>query len=230
MKGHSMPISNRALPLALMLMGPLFLQPAPGAAQEGTTYRTLTPARPTDSPGRIEVTDFFSYACPHCAHFAPLLEAWAAKLPKDVVLRRVPVGFNRSAWINLQRTYYALQATGAGKLDAALFHAIHEEQRQLFDPQSIADWVGKHGGDGAKFSAAYVSFGVNNATVQADKTAEDFGIGAIPAMAVNGEYVAMADESLGEMAYLADLLANVDKLIARVRAERAAAKPAGKHP
>lgn len=225
-----MSISKRGLLLAPpLLAAALIVSSACAYAQEGTEYRKLDRAQPTLSPGKIEVVEFFSYGCPHCEHFLPLLDAWAAKLPKDVVLRRVPVGFHRPAWINLQRTYYALQADGdLGKLDAALFHAIHEEQRQLFEEPSIAEWIGKNGGDAAKFSAAYVSFGVNNQTVQADKMAEDYGIDSIPAMAVNGEYVAMADSTQGELPYLANLLANVDKLIAKVRAERAPAKPAPK--
>ena len=98
---------------ALLLLVPALAQ----APQEAATFRTLNPPQPTSSPGKIEVTEFFSYACPHCAHFYPMLESWLAKQPKDVVLRKVPVGFNRDLWINMQRAYYALQASGdLGKL------------------------------------------------------------------------------------------------------------------
>ena len=79
---------------------------------EGTDYRKLDPPQPTMSPGKIEVIEFFSYMCPHCYEFHPLVTTWAAKLPKNVVFVRVPVGFNRPAWINLARAYYALQASG----------------------------------------------------------------------------------------------------------------------
>jgi protein dithiol oxidoreductase (disulfide-forming) len=200
------------------------------AQPNGTDYRSLEPPQPTDSPGKIEVLEFFSYACPHCAHFAPLVSTWDVKLPKDVVFRRVPVGFDRPPWVNLQRAFYALQASGDfARLDAALFHAIHEEQQPLFDEQNLAAWVGRSGGHAEQFSAAYVSFGVNNQTVQADKLASDYLIDSVPAMAVDGKYVAMADPTPGETAYLQQLLANTDKLIAKVRAERAAtAKPAAK--
>jgi protein dithiol oxidoreductase (disulfide-forming) len=226
-----MPIRNRALTLALWaVLSVALARPAPGVAQqEGTEFRTLTPAQPTASPGKIEVVEFFSYACPHCAHFFPLLNAWSAKLPKDVVFRRVPVGFDRPAWINLQRAFYALQASGDfAKLDGPLFHAIHDEQQQLFVEQTIADWVGRNGGNADKFASAYVSFGVNNQTVQADQMAEVFGVDSVPTMAVDGKYVAMAHPESGEMPYLSELLANTDKLIAKARAERAAAKPTPK--
>jgi protein dithiol oxidoreductase (disulfide-forming) len=225
-----MPMSRRAV---LLSMGALAAAaPWPRAAraqQDGTEYRSLEPPQPTDNPARIEVIEFFSYACPHCAHFAPLISAWETKLPKDAVFRRVPVGFDRPQWVNLQRAFYALQASGDfARLDSALFHAIHEEQQPLFDEQNLAAWVGRNGGHAEQFSAAYVSFGVNNQTVQADKLASDYLIDSIPAMAVDGKYVAMADPAPGEAAYLQQLLVNTDKLIAKVRAERAGAKPAAK--
>src|SRR6202012_2632122 len=85
--------------------------PAPAQLADGD-FRALTPPQPTSSPGKIEVIEFFSFACPHCNELYPLLTTWLAKQPKDVVLARVPVGFNRPPWINLQRAYYALQSTG----------------------------------------------------------------------------------------------------------------------
>ena len=180
---------------------------------EGTDYRKIEPPQPAMSPGKIEVIEFFSYMCPHCSEFYPLVTTWAAKLPKNVVFRRVPVGFNRPAWINLARAYYALQASGdLDKLDGALFHAIHEEHLQLFDEPSLAAWVGKNGGNADKFAAAYTSFGVNNQTVQADQLVENYRIEAVPTMAVNGEYLAMGKT-------LAEILANTDRLIAQVQSE-----------
>jgi thiol:disulfide interchange protein DsbA len=190
---------------------------------EGTDYRKIEPPQPTMTPGKIEVIEFFSYMCPHCNEFYPLVTTWAAKPPKNVVFRRVPVGFNRPPWINLARAYYALQASGdLDKLDGALFRAIHEEHLQLFDEPSLADWVGKNGGSAEKFAAAYTSFGVNNQTVQADQIAEHYRIEAVPTMAVNGEYLAMGTN-------LAEILANTDRLIAQVQTEARTAAPTAKH-
>ena len=201
----------------------LLLWPTFGLAQrEGTNFRTLSPPQSTADPGKIEVTEFFSYACPHCNEFYPLLSAWLAKQKKDVVLRRVPVGYERPPWIALQRAYYALESDGdLAKLDAALFSAIHKQQRRLFDEQSLADWVGANGGDSAKFTTAFNSFGVNTQVAQADKMSEDYGVEGVPTMAVDGKYVALGDSH-------EEILANVDALITKVRAQHTAAGPASK--
>ena len=226
-----MPTRTRFVTFAVLCLAALAaLRGAPAGAQlvEGQDYRLLNPPRPTSSPGKIEVLEFFSYACPHCAKFYPLVSAWAAKQPKDVAFRRVAVSYGRPPWMNLARTYYALEATGdLKKLDGALFHAIHDEHQNLFDEQSIADWVGKEGGDAAKFADAYVSFGINNQTVQADQMAEDYGIDAVPTLVVNGRYVVISpSQAADEEATFRELLARTDKVIALARASAPKAAPA----
>jgi protein dithiol oxidoreductase (disulfide-forming) len=232
-----MPMCNRAsmrttrtLVRVLCFLSVLLISSAPRAAlEEGKDFSALVPPQPTSQHDKIEVVEFFSYACPHCARFYPLLNAWVAKLPQDVLFRRVPVGFNRDAWVNLQRAYYALDATGdLARLDGPLFRAIHEERKPLFDESNIADWVGRNGGNADKFTAAYVSLSINKESVQADQMTEQFRIAGVPALAIDGRYVAHAAGSPDEEQALKDLLANADELIARVRGERGAAKPAPK--
>jgi protein dithiol oxidoreductase (disulfide-forming) len=122
-----------------------------------------------------------------------------------------------------------LNATGElTRLDAALFHAIHEERRPLFDEASIADWVGGQGGNAEKFTAAYISLTVNQETFQADQMVEKFHIQGIPVLAIDGRYVAHPEASADEQQALKDLLANTDQLIERVRSARGPAKPSSK--
>ena len=83
--------------------------------EDGREYKTLDKRVATDAPaGKIEVVEFFWYACPHCNAFEPQLEAWQKRLPADVVLRRVPVAF-RDDFVPQQRLFYTLEAMG--KLD-----------------------------------------------------------------------------------------------------------------
>ncbi|MBV8783138.1 MAG: thiol:disulfide interchange protein DsbA/DsbL [Gammaproteobacteria bacterium] len=208
-----MPRRLALLSAAAALLG-LMLASVHTAAQPSDYFRVLDPPQPPGAPGKIEVIEFFSYGCPHCAEFAPLVTTWSSTLPKDVAFKRVPVGFNRPAWVNLQRAWYALQASGdVALLDAALFKAIHEQHLQLFDAESLTEWVGKNGGHADKFAAAYASFGVNNQTVQADTLAENYHIDSIPTMAVNGRYAAQG-------ATFSEILANTSRLIDKVRSEQ----------
>jgi thiol:disulfide interchange protein DsbA len=186
-------------------------------AQAGEPYRELATPQPTLSPGKIEVLEFFSYGCPHCNEFYPLLNAWLAKQPRDVVLRREAVSLGHAQWVNLARAYYALKVSGdLPQLDGALFHALHEEQLPLVDEQSLADWVGKKGGDAGKFTAAYTSFGVNNQTVQSDAMVPKYTVEGIPALIIDGRYLALGETH-------EEMLANADKAIAVTRAARKAA-------
>jgi protein dithiol oxidoreductase (disulfide-forming) len=206
--------------LAVVAGAPARAQPAQPVA--GHEYRQLATPQPTTSPGKIEVLEFFSYGCPHCNEFYPLLNAWLAKQPKDVVLRREAVGFGRPLWVNFARAYYALKTTGdLAKLEGALFHALHEEQLPLTDERSLADWVGKQGGNADKFTAAYTSFGVNNQTVQADTMAQAYTIEGIPALIIDGRYLVLGDSH-------EEMLANADKAIAAARAAAKAASAKAK--
>jgi protein dithiol oxidoreductase (disulfide-forming) len=208
-----MSIRNSLIALALVALS----VPALADVTAGTEYRAIDPPQHPESAGKIEVLEFFSYGCPHCNEFSPVIGAWAAKLPKDVVFKRVATGLGRTAWTNLAKTYYALEATGDLKrLDAPLFHAIHEEHLPLFDEKSISEWVGKHGVDPVKFNTAFESFGVNTKLNQAEEMVENYKIDGVPALAVDGKYLV-----LGNSFEL--LLANTDAVLAKVRAQQATA-------
>lgn len=222
-----MSLRTRVMTLTACLLAAGGAAAAPSTPVEGTDYRKLAVPAPAPAPEKIEVVEFFSYLCPHCAAFNPHVVQWVAKLPKDVSFRRVPVGFERPQWVNLARAFYALQVSGDyAKLDGALFKAIHEDKQPLFDQGAIAEWVGKNGGDADKFAGAYGSFGVNNQTVQADRMAQDYGVDSVPALTVAGKYYVLADATQGEEKYQSELLAHADAVIAMVRAERHAATAA----
>jgi thiol:disulfide interchange protein DsbA len=200
-----------------LTLAALSLSASAGTLLEGADYRYVDPPQHSGSPGKIEVLEFFSYGCPHCNEFYPLLSAWVAKLPKDVVFKRVATGLGRMPWTNLARMYYALEATGdLTRLDAQVFHAIHEEHVPLFDEAAISDWVGKHGVDVPKFKAAFESFGVNNQVNQAESMVEAYKVEGVPTLAVDGKYLVLGDS-------FQQILANADAVIAMDRQQHAAA-------
>lgn len=190
----------------------------PAAAQPaGQEYVPIEPAQTTDNPAKIEVIEFFSYGCSHCAEFHPTVSKWSARLPAEVSFRRVPVSFGRGQWAVLSKLFYALEATGdLARLDGAVFHALHEKGLKLYDDKSIAEWVSAQGVDAKKFADAYNSFGVVSKVKRADQLAQAHKIQGVPSLAVDGKYL-MVNEGIRDYT---DLTARTDRVIDKVRAER----------
>src|SRR5579872_6730436 len=100
--------------LVAIFMAGLFALTSPVRAGivAGHDYTVLAAPQAQEVKGKIEVIEFFSWGCPHCAEFHPYLTQWARALPKDVYLVRIPVTFGHADWASLARMYYALQAMG----------------------------------------------------------------------------------------------------------------------
>lgn len=157
--------------------------------QAGEDYLPLDKPAAVEAPaGKIEVVEFFWYNCPHCNAFEPTFEAWSKRLPKDVVIRRVPVAF-RGDFEPQQRLYYALEAMGlVEKLHAKVFYAIHVERKRLDQPNAIIDWVGKQGVDRVKFTEQFNSFGIASKAVRATQLMNAYKVEGVPAMGVAGRF------------------------------------------
>ena len=98
---------------------------------EGRDFQSLAKPIAVPANGKIEVIEFFSYACPHCSAYEPVLGPWLKQLPADVAVRRVPVTFLMNA-DNFQRTYYSLEAMGiVDQLQLKIFRAIHIDRLRL---------------------------------------------------------------------------------------------------
>ncbi len=163
---------------------------AQAAPVEGTNFLKLAQAAPTTAPaGKVEVIEFFWYGCPHCYHFEPALEAWAARLPADVAFHRVPVPLRPNPGEIHQRLYYALEGMGLiPGMHTKVFHAIHEEGLALDKPELIADFLAKQGVDRTKFLAMLDSFAVQTKARQARTLIDAYKLDGVPAMGVGGLY------------------------------------------
>ncbi|MDN3987847.1 thiol:disulfide interchange protein DsbA/DsbL [Zwartia vadi] len=169
-----------------------FAQGSPAAKGK---FIEITPAQATE-PGKVEVLEFFSYGCGHCAAIEPLLEKWIKAQPADVVVRGVPVAFNASMK-PLQRLYYALEALNRLDLHPKVFKAIHQEKKRLFTKAEIKSWIASQGVDAEKFDAAYESFGVSSKASRADQLVTAYRIQGTPTVAVAGRFVTSPSEAGG---------------------------------
>ena len=182
--------------------------------QAGEDYQVLDKRASVDAPsGKIEIVEFFWYNCSHCNAFEPLLDAWAKRLPKDVVLRRIPVAF-RDDFEPQQRLYFALDAMGlVDKLHAKVFAAIHGEKLNLSKADAINDWVVKQGVDKAKFLEQYNSFSASTKATRAKQLQNAYRVEGVPALGVAGQFY--TDGTLAKSMERA--LQVVDFLVAGVR-------------
>ena len=185
---------------------------------EGNQYVTLKLAPGQAQPtGPVVLVEVFSYGCPHCKDFHPLISKWAAKLPPDVVFKRVPISFGRAQWANLGKLYYTAEAINElGRLDNAAFIALHEKGVKLYDDATINQFAVQEGVDGKKFAEAYGSFGVQSKMKRADQLAQGHKVQGVPAIAVDGRYMVLNE---GVQGY-EELLARADKVIGKVRSEK----------
>ncbi len=191
--------------------------PGGGASGEGVDWVAIDPPQPGDSPGRIEVLEFFSYGCVHCANFNPLIAAWEHALPADVAFRRVPVTFGRAAWRNLARLYYTLDSLGElARLDQAVFDAIHTQREPLNSDAEITAWAARNGIDAQRFAAVFDGFAMQGRIARADQLARDYRVESVPLLTIDGRYAVVGRQARR----LEDLLVIADDLIARVRAHR----------
>jgi len=180
---------------------------------EGTHYVKLSQPLSVP-PGKIEVVEFFWYGCPHCSEFEPTLDAWAKKLPADVVFRRVPVAFRAEPFVAHQKIFYALDAMGLiPTMHRKVFYAIHSQRQRLDKPDTIATFMQQNGVDSAKFLEHFNSFSVQSKAQQAVKLAADYKIDGVPAIGVQGRYF-----TSGALAGTTDAtLVVADHLIGKVR-------------
>jgi thiol:disulfide interchange protein DsbA len=173
--------------LATLSAAPAWSQTA--AFKEGTDYLPLKNRVATDvGKGKIEVLEFFWYNCPHCNMFEPTLSAWSKKLPKDIVLKRVPVKF-REDFEPQQRAYYVLEALGkVEELQSKMFSAIHVEKQNLAKLDNLLVWAEKNGIPSKQFTDLYNSFSVIGKARQAAKLQEEFKVEGVPALGIGGRY------------------------------------------
>lgn len=204
---------------------------SPAAPELGVDYTKLSTPQPTGAAGKIEVTEFFFYACPHCYVLEPLIEQWAKKQGKDVVFKHVPVTF-QARFEPHTRMYYALAALGRdADLTPKVFNAIHVERNYLLTAEAQADYLAKFGINKKAYLDAYNAFSTQSKVNQAKKLTDDYKVNGTPAIAIQGQYVVSPDKTAealekagkapkNEQELFAAMLQTVDAIVQQIRAKK----------
>ena len=172
---------------------------------ENVNYFVISPARLTSMPpGKVEVTEVFSYACPACNLFAPTMHKLKASLPPNAVLDYMPAAFNSSEdWPMFQLAYYTAQTLGvADQTHDAMYDAVWQgNDLAVIDPAThniksrvptIEDaakfYKAKAGVPVDKFIETSKSFTVDNKVRAAEEAIRRYQVDRTPTIIVNGKY------------------------------------------
>jgi protein dithiol oxidoreductase (disulfide-forming) len=196
----------------------LVLLPFPAAAQtpapkEGSEYLRLKAPQPVETGKKIEVIEFFSYGCPHCADFEPILQSWIKTMPADVQFRRVP-SLGQERWVPLARVYYTLEALGEeARLTPAVFSALHKDGLDLWRDKTFFDWAANQGLDRKKVEDMYNSFAIASKMNRAKALAVAYQLEAVPTIFIDGKFVVYKVPTR-------EMMPVADALIIKARGER----------
>ena len=198
---------------ALALAGTGLRARAQDAPVEGRDFQVLTKPVSVPADGKLEVIEFFWYACPHCFAFEPLLERWLERLPADVRFRRVPVGFDARKQVH-QRIYYTWEALGlVNQMHVKTFTRFHVQKKPVDTLEDLLLFAKESGIDPAKVDAAWHSFSTEAKCKEANRLTDAYDIQRMPEMAIAGRFVAVAQPEQGP----ASVLVTTDMLLDRVR-------------
>lgn len=181
--------------------------------KEDVDYKVYPQPAKVDDPNKIEVREYFSFACPHCFSLESSTRDWKTKLGDDVNFVMTPVVF-RPNWEPLASAYYIADALG--KLDTIqpkLFHAIHVENKNLYSEDALAEFFTQFEVPEDKFRKLYSSFSIRVKVKQAKALAQSSRITGVPTMVVNGKYQVSIQQGKG----FSHLLNTVDYLIEKER-------------
>ena len=213
---------------ALMGVLALFAAQLAQAAQnwtEGRDFEVITPTQQTHvASGKVEVMEVFSYGCPGCNGFQPVIAALVHALPDNAQMVFLPASFKpEEDWSMLQRAYFTAQALGvAQRTHQAMFDAVWKTgELAIADPAthrlknplpSIEDAAKCYerltGVKADTFLATARSFSVDLKMRAADAQIIAMQVPSTPCIVVNGKYRINLDslhsenDLIGEVRYL----------------------------
>ncbi len=174
--------------LAVVLLA-LVLSPFTQAAEfsEGTHYTVISNKAPTKQK---QVVEFFSFLCPACYRFEPLVDNLKPKLGADVKFTKNHVEFMGG---NLGKDLSHASAIAQllkveDKVNPAIFNAIHQERRRISGIDELRTIFLDHGVEAKKFDGAAKSFMVKGNISKMNHNSKKFQIRGVPTFIINGKY------------------------------------------
>src|ERR1700761_2103362 len=193
---------------------------------EGKDYFNIDPPVASD-PGKVVVTEVFSYACPHCAHFQPYVEQLKSQLPAGAEFNLLPAVF-QPGWEPFARAFYTAKSMGlVDKTHQALFDAIHRDHKPIRSIEDLANlFYAEYGANPANFVSTATSFVVEGEIAHGNELVHDYQVDATPTLIVDGKYRVVASSEQGVS--FGDMVTTTLQLVKQEEANMKSASPAKK--
>lgn len=215
--------------VSAMLMSAVVLSASasPTDPKNGVEYRTLPTPQQADAK-KVEVIEFFDYACPHCYALDPSLHAWITKQGNNIIFKRVHIS-RTGTDLPQQKMFYTLESMGLmnDAMNTKIFTEMHVNRNRMNRDEMVFDFIAKQGVDRQKFIDTYRGFGVQGQVRKATAMMDTYGVDSWPMFAIDGKYVtspAMSDEATKAATTEAQLHTQgfqvMDVLVAKAKAEK----------
>ncbi|MYM31057.1 Thiol:disulfide interchange protein DsbA [Duganella sacchari] len=201
---------------------------SPADPKNGVEYKTLKAPQAVDTGKKVEIIEFFDYACPHCAAFDSALGAWVKKQGDNIVFKRMHIS-RPGTDLPQEKMFFTLEAMGVltPELHAKAFNEIHVNHNPLRRDEQVFEFIAKQGVDKQKFIDTYRGFGVAGRVRKSVSMMDAYEIDSWPTLTVDGKYQTsptMADAEKQSATTEAQLHGEVtqvlDALVTKAKAEK----------
>ena len=181
----------------LLLLSLTLLMPLQACSQEkwreGSHYNVIA----EQVTEKKEVLEFFSFWCPHCFSFEPIVKNIKSTLADDVEFKKIHVNFMgfASAAIQNEATKAMMVARELNKgveLNQAIFRYLHESRSAITSINDLKNIFVVNGVEPEEFDKVMSSFGVNSMLQMNNRSIEKYRkhVSSVPNFIVNGKYQA----------------------------------------
>jgi len=160
---------------------------------EGEHYKIIS----NQATSKPEVKEFFSFWCPHCFNFEPLVAEMKKKLDPSVNFDKVHVNFMGFAGTDLQDDVTKAMMIGRAmkkseQVNSAIFNYIHRQRGKITSSDDVRSLLSVSGIDPVEYDNMNKSFAVNSMLKKNNKAINEYRrfVKGVPNFIVNGKYQA----------------------------------------
>ncbi len=159
--------------------------------QEGKHYEVISEQAST----KPVMTEYFSFWCPACMKFEPLVDKFKAALPEDTKFVKVHVNFMGFASRDIQDLATKAMVVGRAmkdeeKYNAAIFNYVQTQRGTITELNDLRNLFIVNGADAEKFDKLADSFSINSLVKKNNKSIEDFRqhLTGVPSFIINEKF------------------------------------------